>query len=229
MNMAMRFIFCGVSALLLTSTASVFAETAQDELVDGLMLVEKDKRGAIYAAPDVDWSVYRKVILEDADVAFRKDWLRDQNRSRRSLSNRVTSSDMDKIRDGMTSLFAEIFVSELSENGGWELVDEAAEDVLRIKPYIVDLDIYAPDVRSSTYSRSYTDSAGKMTLKIELFDSETGDLLARASDRKEARYRGYMEWTTSISNKSEASMILREWAQALNRRLSEATGKHAAD
>ena len=68
-----------------------------------------------------------------------------------------------------------------------------------------------------------------MTLKIELFDSETGDLLARASDRKEARYRGYMEWTTSISNKSEASMILREWAQALNRRLSEATGKHAAD
>lgn len=229
MKMTKRLVCTGLSVLLMAAAAGVSAEPAEQELVDGLLLVDKDQRGEIYAAPNVDWSVYRKIQLEEVDVAFRKDWLRDQNRGRRSLSERVTASDMDRIRDGMTALFAEVFVDELTTKGGWETVEAAGEDVLRIKPHIVDLDVYAPDVRGTMNSRSYTDSSGKMTLKLELFDSETGALLARATDRKEDRHRGYMEWTTRVSNTSEARMMLRQWAQALNQRLTEATGRNTSD
>jgi hypothetical protein len=48
--------------------------------LDGLELVEKDRRGEIYADPDIDWGVYGQIILDPATVAFRRNWQRDQNR-----------------------------------------------------------------------------------------------------------------------------------------------------
>lgn len=216
--------------LLITSVSlSLFAlpavadEQAPEVSTDGMKLVVEDRRGAIYADPGVDWSVYSKIILDDATVSFRKNWERDQNRNR-SLSNRVSSSDIERIKSGLAELFDEVFVEELSENGGYEIVDTAGDDVLRITPRIVDLDVYAPDVRSASNTRSYSETSGQMTLKLELYDSVTGDLIAAASDRRESPRSGYMQWTTSVSNKADARVMLRNWAEGLRVRLDEATG-----
>ena len=217
--------YLGVLALSLLGLPAV--STARDEAPqassDGMQLVREDKRGAIYADPDVDWSVYSKVLLDDATVAFRRNWQRDQNRDR-MLSNRVSNSDVERIKTGLAELFNEVFVDELSGKGGIEMVDASAEDVLRITPHIVDLDVYAPDVRSSTNTRSFTESAGSMTLKLEFYDSVTGDLIAVASERRQSPYRGYMQWTTAVSNKADARRMLQTWAEALRVRLNEATG-----
>lgn len=78
-------------------------------------------------------------------------------------------------------------------------------------------------------SRSYTDSSGRMTLKLELRDSETGDLIAVASDRRESPYRGYAQWTTSVSNKADARRMLQKWAVGLRERLDEATTSSKMD
>lgn len=212
-----------LSLALMGLPALSMAETsAPDVSTDGMQLVDKDSRGEIYADPGVDWSVYSKIVLDDATVAFRRNWQRDQNRNRAS---RVSTNDMEKIKSDLASLFDEVFVKELQENGGFEIVQAAGEDVLRITPHIVDLDVYAPDTRSSMNSRSYTDSSGRMTLKLELRDSETGDLIAAASDRRESPYRGYAQWTTSVSNKADARRMLQKWAVGLRERLTEATGK----
>ncbi len=217
-------LFVSLVALVLTGLPTLaMAETAPPEIsTDGMQLVDRDSRGEIYADPDVDWSVYSKIVLDDATVAFRKNWQRDQNRNRAS---RVSTSDMEKIKSELATLFDGVFVKELQDNGGFEIVQEAGEDVLRITPHIVDLDVYAPDTMSSMNSRSYTDSSGRMTLKLELRDSETGDLIAAASDRRESPYRGYAQWTTSVSNKADARRMLQKWAVGLRERLSEATGK----
>jgi hypothetical protein len=215
---------------LLYAPAGVIAgpdEPAADP--EGLQLLEEDRHGALYVLPDVDWSGYDSILLEDATVAFRKNWQRDQNRNRRSLADRVDTRDMDRIRNDLAELFDEVFVGQLSGNGSWNLVESAGPSVLRIRPKIVDLDVYAPDVRSSTYSRSYTDSAGRMTLILELYDSETGDLIAAASDHRQAPYRGYMQWTTGVSNKGDARRMLQKWAVALNERLADATGRTPGD
>ena len=63
---------------------------------------------------------------------------------------------------------------------------------------------------------------GRMTLKLEIYDSITGDLIATASDRREAPRRGYMQWTTSVTNNAEARRMLQEWAVRLVERLDEA-------
>lgn len=210
-------------SLLGLPVAALATEEVREVSTDGLTLVEKDSRGAIYADAGVDWPVYSKIMLDDATVAFRRNWQRDQNRNRAA---RVRTSDIERIKSDLAQLFDDVFKKELGENGSFEIVETAGEDVLRITPHIVDLDIYAPDVSSSMNSRSYTDSAGRMTLKLELYDSETGDLIAVASDRRESPDRGYAQWANRVSNTAEARRMLEQWAKALNERLGEATGKH---
>lgn len=219
-----KTVLTGIASLALFGLPTLaMAETPPPEVsTEGMQLVEKDSRGAIYADPGVDWSVYSKIMLDEASVAFRKNWQKDH---RRNSAMRVTTKDMEKIKSSLSTLFDEVFVEELSKNGGFEIVEQAGPDVLRITPHIVDLDVYAPDLSSSYSSRSYAKQAGKMTLKLELYDSETGDLIAAASDRRESRYHNYAQWATSVSNRRDAEEMLQKWAKGLNKRLSEATGK----
>lgn len=210
----------GAFCLALSSSIVIPASADSEELsLDGLELVEKDRRGEIYVAPGVDWSIYEQILLEPASVAFRKNWQRDQNRYH---SLKVKPSDVERIKSDLASLFDEIFTEELTINGGYTIASETAENVLRIRPHIVDLDINAPDTRSVGITRSYTETSGKMTLKLELYDSVTGDLIATASDRRESPRKGYYQWTNSVSNRADARRMLKRWAQDLRERLDEA-------
>jgi hypothetical protein len=202
--------------------ASLFAKDSDPPEIsmEGLELVEKDSRGEIYADPGVDWSVYSKINLQEATVAFRRHWQRDQNRYD---PWKVKNKDVEKIKSGLAELFHEVFSEELSTNGGYTITEETGDDVMTIKPAIVDLDVYAPDTMTAGRSRSFAESAGKMTLKLEIHDSVSGDLLAKASDRREAPRYGHAQWATSVSNTAEARRMLQRWATGLRKRLDEAS------
>ncbi len=177
-------------AAMITAPAVVMAESEAPQVSpEGLELVNKTHRGELYADPEVDWSVYDRIKLEAASVAFRKNWQRDQNRYQPS---KVRASDMERMKSDLSDLFGQVFTEELTE-GGYEIADASDDNVLQIIPRIVDLDIYAPDTRAPGIQRSYTDIAGRMTLKLEMYDSVTGDLIATASDRREAPKRTYMQ------------------------------------
>jgi hypothetical protein len=218
-----------VSVLVLLSAPGerVQADDPAPEVsMEGLKLVEKDRRGEIYADPDTDWSVYSRIQLDEATVAFRKNWQRDQNRSQ---PFKVRTEDMERIKSELSTLFGEVFAEELKQNGGYELSVESAEDVMRITPRIVDLDVYAPDTRSSPgRTMSYTEQAGRMTLQLDIFDSVTGDMIAKTSDRQEAPRRGYMQWTTSVTNRAEARRMIERWAREFRERLDQARASGTA-
>lgn len=210
-----------ILSLALPASAWSRAEAVAPEVsLDGLEQVEKTRHKEIYVAPGVDWGTYEAVAIDEATVAFRRNWQRDQNRTQ---PNRIRTSDMDRIRSSMSTLFGDVFSAELSEKGGYEVTDEASEHVLRISPHILDLDVYAPDPRTAPgIQRSYVESAGRMTLKLYLYDSVTGDLLAVATEHKEAPRRGYMQWANSVSNTAEFRMMLEVWARDLREGLEEA-------
>ena len=206
--------------VMAAAPAAALAEPDPPEMsLEGLKLIEKDRRGELYADPDIDWSVYDKIQLDTATVAFRKRWQRDQNRYQ---TFKVKASDMEKIKSSLSEVFDEVFTEELSKDGGYEIVDEVADNVMRITPQIVDLDVYAPDTATPGINRSFTESAGKMTLKLEIYDSVTGALIVAASDRRESPRRGYVQWTTSVSNNADARRMLRHWAVGLRERLDKA-------
>jgi hypothetical protein len=187
---------------------------------DGLHLVKDSKMAIVYAEPGADLGVYKRIMLVTPEVAFKKNW--ERNLKSRSAS-KISRVNTKGIKKQLAKEFETIF-NETLTNGGYELVDEAAEDVLLIRPSIVNLDITAPEQHGSGRSSSYARSAGEMTLYIELFDSETGDLIAKAVDRRIDNENdvGFYTWATSSSNKQAAAKILKGWANILLNALNEA-------
>ncbi|NNL05525.1 MAG: hypothetical protein HKO85_09560, partial [Xanthomonadales bacterium] len=66
--MMKHLLIAGLTGLFLLALPGL--TTADDDTpavtTDGMELVTKDRRGAIYADPGVDWTVYTAIILDDA-------------------------------------------------------------------------------------------------------------------------------------------------------------------
>lgn len=182
---------------------------------DGLVLQPDTKLALVYLKPGADFSVYDRVALLDCTVAFKKNWQREQNRTNPLA---VSKKDMDEIRTNLAGLFAEVFKEEI-EKGGHQLATSAAEDVLVLRPAVVDLDIAAPEAAEMGRSRTFATSAGEMTLYMEVYDSSSGELLARVLDRQAGRDWGRLMWQNSATNRTEAKKIFRGWATTLRQGL----------
>lgn len=59
------------------------------------------------------------------------------------------------MKEDVAGIFADVFTEQL-EAAGFEVVNYADEDVLILRPAVIDLDISAPDVQRSGRSRTYT-------------------------------------------------------------------------
>ena len=216
-----------LSCLCLVFARGAAAEDLPKITEDGLHLRDGSKLAVVYVDPEASLGGYHRVKLLDAAVAFRKNWLRDQRSS--SVDRlRVTSSDVERIKKDLAELFREVFTTALEE-AGYEVTDETGDDVLLVRPAIVNLDVNAPDTMSSGRSRSYTQSAGEMTLYVELYDSVTSDLLAKAIDRQSDRYSSNYTWTNSVTNRSAATRVLKGWAEVLVNALNEAQANTARE
>jgi len=184
---------------------------------EGLHLVPDTHLRLVYADPDADLGVYSSLLLIDPQVAFRKDWRRDINQNKPYV---VTAQDMQNIRTELAAMFKEILVSKL-EASDHVLVEEQGEDVLIIRPAILDLNISSPDTPRTRNTRSIARSAGDMTLYLELRDSLTGDILAKALDHQADRSNVTTFVTDKTRNEKAARRILDGWAEILVNGLDE--------
>ena len=201
--------------------ATVLAQDDPEISFDGLVPVEGARAAMAYIDPEADFSVFQRVAIVDPFVAFRSNWKRDQNRSR---SRNLRAGDVERIQEDVADLFRNVFIEQL-EAAGYHVVNEAADDVLVLRPAIIDLDITAPDVRTPGRSRTYTASTGAATLYIHLVDSITGDVIGRAADRRVARQAGGMlSWSNRVTNNAEARRMFRRWADQLVTFLDEQYG-----
>lgn len=179
---------------------------------DNLVPVEGGRMQTAFIDPEADFSVFRKVAILQPSVAFRSNWQRDQNRSR---SRNVNRGDMERIKEAAATLFAEVFTERL-EAAGYAVTGEAGEDVLVLRPAIIDLDVTAPDLRTPGISRTFTATSAAATLYVELFDGLTGDIVGRAADRQVIRNAGgHLTWTNSVTNVADARRMFGRWADIL--------------
>jgi hypothetical protein len=212
---------------LLLSVLAITAATAADNdglpatTHDGLVLSKGKVARVLYVRPGVDFGQYRRIAILDCAVAFRKDW----ERERRISGKRITQKDMDRIKADLSAEFLKVFTDELQAKGGYEIVTTGAEDVLVLRPAIVDLDVAAPDTMEPGREFTLTESAGAMTLYLEVYDSVTSQILARAIDRETSLGMGRIQWSNRVTNRREADRILRRWASALRSQLDAVHGK----
>jgi len=132
MNRLLSFV-CMIPAVAgLTLTAAVMAQDEASQVSrEGLQLVEKGNRGELYANPDVDWSGYTQIQLQEAPVSFRRHWQKDQNRTD---PFKVDARDMERNRSSLSELFHQVFTEELTKNGGYTMATSAGAQVMSIKP-----------------------------------------------------------------------------------------------
>ena len=195
---------------------------------DGLNLVEGTEAAALWVLDGADFSEYKRVMIVNVGVGFKKNWRRDYNQNEVSLSSKVSKSDAEKIKQRVADEFKKVFTAEL-ENAGYEVADYdvslAEEDILVLRPAIVDLVVTAPDTNSASRSRSYTASAGAMTLYLEFYDSVTSSILGRVVDRQNSRDNGMMQISNRVTNKAEADRLFRKWTGLLIAKMDSVMGK----
>jgi hypothetical protein len=217
-HISLAWLATGIVAALLPAMA---ADEPPKEW-DGLVRVNSKAIDHLYKLPEADFSGYKRVRLDPIEVEFDKNWK--PNASERSPSRRLTNEDIEKIKKALAEEFRKVFTEELTKNG-YPVVNEDDDDVLRVSAAIVNLYITAPEKMSAGRSRTYTTSAGHMTLVAELRDSVTGKLMARAVDSVQGRDTGNFMITNSVTNMSSARTALSKWAGVLRGGLDAATGR----
>lgn len=220
-RIAPRFLIA--MTLALSGCTGIPADTPTT--ADGLVLQPDGKFGAVYAKPGVDVSSYRSFAIDGCEVSFRDNWLRDQNTGRRSISQRVTKEDMEQIRATLSEMCVEAFRKSLLERPAYTVVDLAQADAstLVLRPAIIDLNVAAPDARTPGMTQSFTTESGEATLLMDLDDALTGETLFRVSDRRSALRSMNLQWTNSVTNRSDALKILAYWGSTLREGLDQVT------
>jgi len=131
-----------ISAIAVTLAAVPLAAQTGDNW-EGLVKVKSSRADLAYLLPGVDFRTYTKVMFDPTEVAFRRNWQRDYNRTAmggRRLDDREVGDITAAARSGFEDIFTEAY-----REAGWQVVSQAAPDVLRLRTGVVNLYIVAPE------------------------------------------------------------------------------------
>jgi hypothetical protein len=174
-----------------------------------LVKVKSKRLAEVHLLPGTDFSAYRKVMIDPAQVSFNKNWVK-ESRSAGLTSRRIPDEQLKAISEAARSGFGEIF-QEAFKRAGYEVVTAAGPDVVRLTPAIINLYINAPSGSSAT--RTYAMNAGEATLAIAVRDSMSGALLGMALDKRETRTAmAGPVLADSVTNRAEFEVLFRRWA-----------------
>ena len=222
---ALTAVYAGLS---LSPPAFAAKEQPPEETKDGLHLYKQTKERLAYVKPGATFTQYKKVTLLDCYVEFSKDWVSDYNRDQRDPSRKIRDSDLERAQTALQKDFRRIFTQELQKNGRYQVVDSGGPDVLVLRPALINIQVNAPDLMAAGRSAVYVESAGAMTIYLELWDSASNTILARVVDAQ-ADPSMYGQRSSSVTNRAAAERMMRSWADELRSRLDLVRGKDVAN
>ena len=213
-------LICVVAAMGFACSSPLRAEDSPPSVVDGLQLRTNTGSSLVYVKPGATFGKYDKVAILDCFVEFDKNWQSNYNSSQVDPSTFVSSDDMNRIKQELAAAFKKIFTQEL-QAGGYQVVTYGAPDVLVLRPAIINLRVTAPDLMTPGINATVVSSAGSATLYLELWDSVTNTLLARAmNSQADQQFGGQV--ASSVTNTQAADFILKSWADNLRKHLEAA-------
>ncbi|HET8698918.1 MAG TPA: DUF3313 family protein [Gammaproteobacteria bacterium] len=116
----------------------------------------------VYLAPGADFGAYSRLMFESLDIHYPDGSVADP-------------ADLDRLR----AYFRDAFREAVQQD--YEITQEPAADVLLVKAQLVDLKIVGAEGRYKPTGRLATlVAAGQLTLLMDMADSLTGKVLARA-------------------------------------------------
>ncbi len=181
-----------VTAMLLIMTVATGCATPvppalnmeSEPTAEGLYEVTGIDADEALARADSDMAQYTKILIRRIDVEFRPggDVVGPQIARTSAGPYAISEQDQEEYRT-----YAEVEIrEELGESKRFTLVEEPGADVLAVTIQLSDLASYVPPNQQYGRTSAYLNRLGEATIDLELRDSVTDAVIARASDRHTA-------------------------------------------
>lgn len=201
-----------------TSTPRIDTSPDAEVTFDGLHEVQGGRADQAWARPGIDLTQYSKIMLQGAGIEYRPGGEAGRTWLARSQGGPYEVSEQQKA--AFRAILIEKFLEELGESEHFTIVTEPGPDVLLIRGAILDVVSYVPQEPIGRVD-VYLSSVGEATLLLELRDSITEAILARAVDRRAAESSTFVGLTKSnrVSNTAEVRRLAGAWGRMLREQL----------
>lgn len=208
-------IFIAAALFLVACASEPTIQTGPDAEVtfDGLHKVDNSAFKAAWADPEIDFSRYNKFIAGGAFFEFRA--VKKNNSTMRGNSSTTDFWMDDKSKEKLKEEVGAVFQDELAKSERFTETDKPGPEVLIIRGGLHDI---VSNVPPETTGRSdiYLRSVGEATLVLEVVDSLSGEVIARAIERRAAEQPGgQMRVSNAVTNWAEVRRLARTWATRL--------------
>lgn len=211
-----------VGAVALTALAAGCAvdrslHFSDGEPSDGLRAIEPVPFQRAWAREGVDFSRYDQVLPRFAGIAYRRPPKEIRTLVLRRANYPMPAGLNDILMTGLANVFHEAI-----DESPLQRAREAGPSVLLMRVSLVDLVVFAPLGSWSVDDRVWVEAAGTFTLVIDLYDSQSGELFARAAERRMISSETPMPIMATAGDVTFHSFrIFREWAQHTSQLLEE--------
>ncbi len=200
-------------------------EAGEEPTYDGLVKVRNPSLQYAWVRPEVDLSSYERVTFRTADFQFRavKPVAGAGTATARSTRDEFPIGDADRAK--LVETVNEIFREELANSRRYTYTDETGPDVVMMEVALLDIVSRVPPEPVGR-SDIFLDEVGEATLVVTLRDSQSGETLARAADRRAAepvKARGNFGALRSspVTTWAEVRRLSRRWATRATERLDQ--------
>jgi hypothetical protein len=199
-----------------TATPTVDTTDEAGMTFDGLYPVKGGTADQAWARPGADISQYSKIMLQGVGIEYRPGGESGRLYRVGSGGDHFELSERQKAR--LEEIMREKFVEELGKSEHFTIVGEPGPDVLLIRGGLLDVVSFVPP---ETVGRSeiFLRSVGEATLVLEIRDSVSEAIIARAVDRRAAEDMSGFNRSNSVTNSSEVRRLAGHWARKLRERL----------
>jgi hypothetical protein len=179
----------------------------KETTADGLVRVASRAEGGVYRDLDVDFTRYKRLMIEPLTVEFLSGW--------RKQHPDVSDAEIRRIQVEAADNFREVFTNILISEGPFELAEVREPDVIVVAPRMLDLKIPAPETELDAGYRSYSPRLVSLQMTGELRDGVSGDVLLRVNMiDDESRYKlNGNSGPSRVTNAHEIRDSLERWSR----------------
>ena len=178
---------------------------------DGLQRVDGTYMQYAWLKPDLSLAAYTKIRLVNAGIEYRE--VKPASGSSRINAMRSEFPLTEKKKDRLEGLLKEVFLEEIGQSKYFTLVSEPGPDVLTLTGGLLDV-VSAIPPETAGRSDFYVSNIGSAKLVLELQDSRSNEILARALDVRNAQPLSMQKSSPGI-NAQEVKREFRKWGKRL--------------
>jgi hypothetical protein len=177
---------------------------------DGLHRVDNAGFAAVWVKPGANLGRYSKILPMEPTFHYRTV----QGSGRSSGDYEVP----ERRREDFERIVKESFRKSFEKSKYYTMATEPGPDTLVLLGAIHDIVSHVPQERGER-SDTFVSEIGEATIVLELRDSESHEVLARAAERRSVTPTRELTWSSSVSSASEIRKVAALWGGKLRDQL----------